>query len=251
MPNEEKALSKIRGKMARLSSVMLEMFRKAVKALSKHDGALGKEVILEDATADNLETDVTELCLRFLALYAPKAQDLRYVVAMTRISADMERVADHSTAMGRRVLSSHLSPLIAAYPIFTDMTDSAEDLLLRATDSLFKLSPLSHEDLEIDLVKLRAMRKKLEGDLVENLGRDPEAGLQTVHFLEVIRRVDRVGGHARNIAVMVPYITEGLLLRHRPDEPLDPESPEGEGESLGESPGSAGPEAPAEPNSEA
>jgi phosphate transport system protein len=224
MPNEEKALSKIRGRMALMSTVMLEMYRKAVKALAKHDNVLGKEVILEDTTADDLETEITELCLRFLALYAPKAQDLRYVVAMTRISADMERVADHSTAMGRRVLTSHLSPLIASYPVFTSMTESAEDLLVRSSESLFKLSPLSHEDLERDLLYLRGMRKDLEQDLVENLGKDPEAGLQTVHFLEVVRRVDRVGGHARNIAIMVPYITEGLLLRHRPDDPKDLEA---------------------------
>jgi phosphate transport system protein len=221
MPNEEKALSKIRGKLAHMSMVSREMFDDAYKALVNHDHDSGKAVILRDATADTLETELTEMCLSFLALYAPKAHDLRYVVAVTKIASDLERIADHSTAMGRRVLSSHLSPLILAYPLFREMVALASNMLERATESLFHLKTCDYEDFMLDINNMKEKRSILEKNLVENLGKDPEVGLQTVHFLEVARRVSRVSGHARNIVVMVPYITEGKLIRHNPENSED------------------------------
>ncbi|MDR2350212.1 MAG: phosphate signaling complex protein PhoU [Deltaproteobacteria bacterium] len=215
MPNEEKALGKIRGKLAFMSTVTREMFQKAYKALVSHDSELGKEVIMRDTAADDLETELTELCLSFLALYAPKAQDLRYVVAVTRIATDMERIADHSTAMGRRVLTSHLSPMVASHASFREMVDVSESMLERATDSLFALKFENFDEFLRDLVRVKTLRTELERSLAENLGKDPESGLQTVHFLEVARRVSRISGHARNIMAMVPYVTKGELIRHK------------------------------------
>jgi phosphate transport system protein len=215
MPNEEKAIAKIRGKLARLSTVMTEMFQKASSALEAHDEKRAEEVIEEDEEADGLETELAELCLRFLALYAPKAHDLRYAVSVIRLATDMERVADHSTAMGKAVVTSHLSPLIASRPAFKEMLKLAAFMLDKASSAVFSMDSEAWESFEKDLDNMKSLGKELEKGLVEALGQDPDTGLQAARFLEVIRRVERVGGHARNIAVMVPYITEGKLCRHK------------------------------------
>ncbi|MDR2460302.1 MAG: phosphate signaling complex protein PhoU [Deltaproteobacteria bacterium] len=221
MPNEEKELSKIRGTLAYMATVMKGMFERSYRAIASHDEDLARQVIQDDSIADNLETELEELALRHLALYAPKAQELRYVVAVLRLATDMERVSDHATAMARQVFSSHLSPFVASFPTFGQMVDLSSGLLTAATDSLFKLEDTTYKRIQQELKTIKEFKNNLEQQLVQSLSKDPELSQPIVSFLNVIRRVDRVAGHARNIAVMVPYITQGTLYRHKTESEQD------------------------------
>jgi phosphate uptake regulator len=50
---------------------------------------------------------------------------------------------------------------------------------------------------------------------VARLSADPDGASEIVSVIGLIRRIERVADHAKNMAVMIPYVTEGRLLRHQ------------------------------------
>jgi len=65
-----------------------------------------------DEDVDNLENRIDELCLNGLALYEPKATDLRFIVTVLRIINDLERIGDHCVDIAEEIIKlNHIPPI--------------------------------------------------------------------------------------------------------------------------------------------
>jgi phosphate transport system protein len=212
-----KEINNIKVKLAIMSQLMSSMFDGAISSLFEHDQDRAQAIIKDDNQVDALETQIEELCLRFLALYAPKAFELRYVVAVTRLANDMERIADHSTVICREVLTHHIRPVLALHPKVGQMSDLCRQVLSQSVDSFFQLDDTKFQGIfESDRI-IGDFQKDINAELVIHISHDPESALETVSLLNIIRRLERVADHAKNIAIMVPYITQGKIMRHSPE----------------------------------
>jgi phosphate transport system protein len=198
-----------------MSNVTLAMFKDAVKALYLHDQTLAKAVVARDVVVDEHETELEALCLKFLALYAPKAFELRYVAAASRMSDNLERVADHSAALAREVQSRHLSPLATALPAFLKMTDLAAEMIAEAVDSFFRIDAGKHQSLAASDLVVGQLQRELNAALVARISQDPDVALEAVSLINVVRRIERAADHAKNISALVPYVASGTVLRRQ------------------------------------
>jgi phosphate transport system protein len=217
VPVITKEIAGIRVKLATMGDIASGMLRQALEALSRQDARLAAEVIARDERVDALETEIDDQCLIFLARYAPKAFELRYVVAVSRLVSDLERIADHGVAMCRESLSGHLAPLLASLPDFGRMSDLAASMVDRAVAAALEIDDSVHVSLVADDRIVGACQDSLKTALVAALAADPDRAPEIVGVLGVVRRIERVADHAKNIAAMMPYITEGRLLRHQPE----------------------------------
>jgi phosphate transport system protein len=216
-----KEINNIKVKLAIMSQLMSSMFNGAVSSLFNHDQDQAIAIIKDDSRVDNLETEIEGLCLRFLALYAPKAFELRYVVAATRLTNDMERIADHSTVICREILTHHFRPVLTFHPKVSQMAELCGKIIAQSVDSFFELDDVKYQEIFDSDKLIGVYQKSINDDLVSHISRDPESALETVSLLNIIRRLERVADHAKNIAIMVPYITQGKLLRHSPEARLN------------------------------
>ncbi|MDR2443349.1 MAG: phosphate signaling complex protein PhoU [Deltaproteobacteria bacterium] len=221
MPTITKEINAIRAKVALMCDLMSNMFNHSILALRKQDQALARQVIGRDSQVDELETELEDLCLRFLARFAPKASELRYVVAVTRLVSDLERIADHATVICREVLAHHLAPIVASLPKLSQMTDLTSNLVERSVTALFALDDAAYLQIGAEDHLVGDLQSELNSQLISKLSTDHDSALEIVSIVNVIRRVERVADHSKNIAVMIPYITRGELLRHRPETPSD------------------------------
>jgi phosphate transport system protein len=197
------------------------MFLDAITAVSKSDRDLAREVIARDSQVDSLENEIERLCLTFLALKAPKALELRFAVAVTRLANEIERIADHSTAMCRECLARHLVPFWVREPEIAQMADVAWSMVTRAIDSFLASDDQAYLALLKDDRQVGEKQRKINESLVSQMASDPEKALDIVSLINIVRRIERVADHAKNISVMVPYVTKGILLRHSQGEGQD------------------------------
>ena len=102
MPTADQAINDIKIRVAAMCEMVTVMCREGIQALKTNDQKLADEVVARDKEVDELEMELEEKCLRFMALYAPKAFELRYAVAVSRMISGLERVADHSKSIGRQ-----------------------------------------------------------------------------------------------------------------------------------------------------
>jgi phosphate transport system protein len=216
-----KEITGIRGKVAAMGDIMTGMLHQAFEALRTQDREAALEVVGRDALVDAFEIEIEDMCLGFLARYAPKAFELRYVVAVMRLVSDMERIADNGVAISRETLSRHLVPVLAGLPLFSDYAALAASMVDRAMAGVLAVDDSVHPRITADDRIVGDYQRRLHQDLVARLSADPDGASEIVSVIGVVRRVERVADHAKNMAVMIPYVTEGKLMRHVQEESGD------------------------------
>lgn len=211
----ERELNNIRIKAASMSVTSGEMYQEAIRALLNHDVELARQVVERDRLVDIYELEIDEMCLKFLALYAPKAMELRYVVAVLRLIVELERVADHSKAVCREVIGFHCASLLPGRPDFGEILSLTLNMLREATDAFFEKNDQRHEAIIETDKKVGRLQQSLNNSLAALIRDDPDNIEGAVVLLNIVRRVERVGDHAKNIAELVPYIASGKVVRHK------------------------------------
>ena len=77
----------------------------AVQAYSQRDAALCQRVIASEAGINRAEREVDEFAIDLLAMQQPMAIDLRFILAVIKINADLERVGDQAVNIVQRVMN--------------------------------------------------------------------------------------------------------------------------------------------------
>ena len=126
----------------------------------------------------------------------------------------MERIADNSVAICRESLSRHLAPILAGLALFPQFTSLASSMVERAVAGVLAVDDTVQPQITKDDKIVGQCQRELHQALVERLSADPDGAGEIVSVIGLVRRIERVADHAKNMAVMIPYMTEGKLIRH-------------------------------------
>lgn len=214
----QRSLEQIKEQILSLGALVEESVRDAMKALMTRDYELAMQVIDDDERIDELEVDVEEECLKFLALYQPVAADLRFIVATLKINNDLERVGDLSVNIAERAafLARH-RPAHATFD-FQMMASKAQRMLQESLDSLVKGDAAQAwqvclADEDVDTLN-REMYIQIQKEILKN----PDDLEALIHMLSISRHLERTADLASNIAEEVIYMVEGKIIRHKAEE---------------------------------
>jgi phosphate transport system protein len=130
----QRELDKLNQKLLALSALVEESLRQAFAAVDARDAARARAVILGDRTIDEGEVEVEEECLKVLALYQPVAGDLRYLIAVIKITNELERIGDLATNIAERALQIAVAPPLTIPADLLVMAERVESMLQRAHD---------------------------------------------------------------------------------------------------------------------
>jgi len=195
-----------------------EAVRRAIHALETRDTALARRVEAEDAEVDAEEVALEEECLKVLALHQPVAVDLRVIVSILKINNDLERIGDFAVAIARCARPAEQAgalpwpeQLTALTTRATRMTGGALDAFVRFDGRAARVVCLGEEDYKAAFNTLRA-------NVAQTLRETREAGVvdAALDQLAVGRSLQRICGHAVNIAEDVIYMLDGVVVRHKP-----------------------------------
>ena len=208
-------IEKTKRKLLSLSGLVENRLHEAVRSLHARDGTAARGVIEGDAEIDLAEVDVEEDCLKILALHQPVAGDLRFLVAVLKITNDLERVGDLAVNIARKALA-FAGQTEFQFPVdLVDISRRTEAMLRDSLDCLVHLdTTLAREvcvrDDEINQMK-RAIRQRVEQEIQKH----PEQVVPLLKLLGACRNLERVADQATNIAEDVVYMVDGQIIRHR------------------------------------
>jgi len=180
--------------------------------------------VLEGETQINLmEREIDEMAFDLLAMQQPMAVDLRFILAVTKINADLERVGDQAVNIAERVMDMVELPK-ADLPVDTPrMATAASAMVRRSLESFIEgKAELAQAVLEMDNVVDR-MRDEAFISLVKTMNEHPEMTRQALDALLVARNLERVADHATNIAEDVIFWVRGADVRHNVQQDSDKE----------------------------
>lgn len=208
-------LDDLNAAILRLGALACETIPRGTEILLGADLEKAQEVIDSDDLIDQLSIEIEERCYSIIARQAPKASELRHIVTVTKLVAELERSADlmiNVCKAARRMYGSPMSPKIRG--IISAMSTEASRLLRLALDS-FADSDISLASALGDI-----------DDTLDQLNRDMVAVIFEAHSAEqidlaaavqlalVARYYERIGDHAVNIGHRVGYMVSGWLPEH-------------------------------------
>jgi len=166
-------------------------------------------VVQRDASLDRLEHDIDIFCLRLLALRQPLAADLRLIVAILKVSHDLERAGDYAADVAKRSIILSAAPQVDSLDALRDMADLVRRNLVHAVNALLMADATSawegcQADVAVDRLYSRAFHETLA-----RMGKDRSSPVTTAHMLFVARNLERIGDHAANVAEMAYYAARG------------------------------------------
>jgi phosphate transport system protein len=198
-------------KMGALAEAMIES---AVKSLVERDSAKLEQIFRQEQEVNSLQLAVDEDCLRLMALYQPTAGDLRFLLGVTKINAELERLGDQAVNIGeivdRLLKEPQLKPLIDIPKMAGIASSMVRDSLNAFVDrDIAKAQAVLLLDDQLD-----DLRNRVVEELIEFMTREPGSVSRAVQLISVARILERIGDHATNIAEAVIFVVQGRDIRH-------------------------------------
>ena len=182
---------------------------RAVGVLRAADAEEGRRLVEGDRAIDEDELRLEARCLRLLALQQPVAGDLRFIGAAIRILIDLERIADHAASIARTAVRLQGHPAAPTPAGIARMAELVQDMVARAVDAFVREdAQMAHDLVTID-DEVDHLFSGTFSELVEQIGRHPQAASQLTHLLFAASHLERIGDHATNVAEAVIYAVTG------------------------------------------
>ena len=209
-------LNGVSSRVMELGGLVESQIHQAIYALSHFSVEAAAQVMEIEARVNAMEIEIDRDLSSIIARRQPTARDLRLLIAISKTTANLERVGDEANKIARMVKSIIDSGSARSLPT-TDLrvaADLAAGLLRKALDAFARLdtaaaaSILKEDDL-IDQEFDGFVRK-----LVTYMMEDPRTISASLNLLFLAKAVERIGDHAKNIAEFIIYIVKGADVRH-------------------------------------
>jgi phosphate transport system protein len=187
----------------------------AVQAYSQRDPGLCKRVLTNEASINRAEREVDEFAIDLLAMQQPMAIDLRFILAVLKINADLERVGDQAVNIAQRVMNMIELPVSDLPVDIPAMATRVRAMVRDALRSFIEGDPeLAKHVLEAD-DEIDRMNHEAFAALSAYMQSHPNGAVQALDALSIARNLERVADHATNIAEDVIFWIRGADVRHR------------------------------------
>ncbi len=197
-------------------NLCISQLEKAKEAFINHDSDLAEEVMNIENRVNALDLKIEKDCEKFIALYNPVAIDLRFIMAVRKINYDLERIADHAYGISKYVIDADKkipANLIKAVEfdkmfatillMFESITDAYENKNVKSARKVFK------KDKILDEINIQSF-SVIEAEIKKDKNIIAEALL----VFSVIKKLERVGDHLKNVAEEIIFYIDAEVLKH-------------------------------------
>jgi phosphate transport system protein len=214
----QRDIDQIVHKVRDMAALVQEALRRSMRALSELNRQLAYSVILRDQRIDELEKEIDRLCLEFIVRQQPVAKALRFVYAVIKINAALERVGDYAESIARQILVLCSLDVRVPFERFEEIANKAIPMLAGAVEAFVEQAP--------EQAKL-AMQAEEEVDRLRHqlgvfLVRMPQSNELPVKalspLLTIMNRLERTADQAKDICQEVLYMCTGEYLKHQGSE---------------------------------
>jgi phosphate transport system protein len=207
-------LRALAGKLTAMGGLVESRVKDAMAALIQRQADLAVRVASGDAAVNDIELEVDDLCMKFLALQSPVASDLRLVRSIIKVNTDLERVGDQAVNIAQSVLRLVALPPLRPTLEIGLLGDTAIGMLhdsltaFVTQDVANARSVLERDDMADEL------RDSIFRILLTHMMADPGVIERALGLILVSRSLERIADHATNIAEELIFVVEGRVVRH-------------------------------------
>jgi phosphate transport system protein len=211
----DRDLEAVQAQIMRMGGLVEDAIRQAAKSLETRDEELAETVRRGDKAIDELEHLINENAARVIALRAPTAIDLRLILSVIKISANLERIGDYAKNMAKRTsILATMDPVSDSTGAIRRMAMTVEKMLEDALNAYIQRDSELAEAVILQDEEVDQMYNALFREFLTFMMEDPRNITPCMHLHFIAKNTERMGDHITAIAEQVVYLVTG----QHPDE---------------------------------
>ena len=210
-------VQRLRDDMMEMMNLALTQISKSKEAFFNLDKDLAREIVFYERRVNSFELKIDRDCENILALLTPVAIDLRFVLAALKINSSLERIADTAESLARYAseLNKKFNPELIANIRLREMFEAAESMLqdvhtaFDKEDSHIARNVFKKDELldDINIKAAQVTEEFIKGHIDQTY--------ESLFVLSAVRKMERVGDLAKNIAEEIIFYIEAKVLKHK------------------------------------
>jgi phosphate transport system protein len=186
----------------------------AMMALIQRDSARFLQVHEIEKMINQAHVRVDEACAQLLAKQGPVARDLRFIISVIKINADLERMGDQSVNIaytGKDYLERMTT--LSLHKI-ERMAEVTRGMVKQSLDAFVRLNVDEAKQVLISDDEVDDLKRQVFHDCKDFIKLNPQHVESALDLILIARNLERLGDHATNIAEDVIYVSTGKDIRH-------------------------------------
>ncbi|MEH6551109.1 MAG: phosphate signaling complex protein PhoU [Pseudomonadales bacterium] len=209
-------LESIKTEMLEMGGLVETQLTDAIAALEYADSELAEKVLKREDRVDTMEVDIDEACTSIIALRQPAASDLRMVLSVLKSIRDLERIGDEAAKIAEMALVlCEQGDAPRGYTEIRHISSSVREMLTDTLDAFARYDSQAaiktmRADKKVDLDYKSAIR-----EMITYMMEDPRSISRVMKILWILRSLERIGDHSKNICEHIVFFVSGEDLRHK------------------------------------
>lgn len=211
-------LNSISTHVLEMGGLVESQLHQAIYALVHMSLETAQQVLATETRINQMEVDIDHAIISTIGRRQPTARDLRFLMAISRTTQNLERAGDEVARIARMVKSIIESGSPRSLPVseLRLASDLAGEMLRKTLDSFARLDTamaltIMKDDNAIDAEYDGFLRK-----LITYMMEDPRTISPSLDLLFLAKSLERIGDHAKNIAEQIIFVVKGADVRHTP-----------------------------------
>jgi phosphate transport system protein len=217
MTHLDEELTQLKSEITTMWLMVISQLHKTRQSLVEFDKDLAREVVATEKRINSLELKIDRDCENIFALFNPVAVDLRTVLAILKINNNLERSGDIAEGIAKYTITAHL-------PFDQDLVDTTSILeMYDETNAILEDVLKAFENDDTKLARSIFKRDELVDEInnkaniavADYIRSHPDRIEDGLYIISMIRKLERVGDHCKNIAEEIIFNIEAKVLKHK------------------------------------
>jgi phosphate transport system protein len=210
----QQSLNDLKERLLVMAGMAEQAIQRAVEAYRSRDLSICDLVDHGEQAIDRFEREIDQMALDLLAMEQPMAVDLRFILAVIKINADLERVGDAASSISDRVRDLEAFAPVDLPVDIPRMASLAAAMVRKSLHAFIE----GDADLAETVLAMDDNVDRLNDSayyaLSSFMKSRPECTAQALNALMIARSLERVADHATNVAEDVIFWVRGSDVRH-------------------------------------
>jgi phosphate transport system protein len=219
MTQLQQEIQSVKAEVLSMWNLVESQLKKARTSMMHFDRDLAREIVLKEKRVNAFELKLDRDCENIFALYCPVAVDLRFLLAVLKINNNLERIGDIAEGIAKYIIES-INDFDKDLYLKTELIRMFDDSIHILADSRIAFEnedtvlarSIFKRDEVLDEINLNAIDR-----VSECIREDINVMNDALYVLSIIRKLERVGDQAKNIAEEIIFYIEAKVLKHNED----------------------------------
>jgi phosphate transport system protein len=217
-------LERLRGSVMEMGALVERQLTQAIGGITEPDARVIVRVAQEELLVNQFERSIDEECSRILATRGPTASDLRLIITILKTITDLERIGDEGQKIA--AIASRLAVRERPHGRYSELRNLGEIVIGMVHDTLDAFARL---DMQLALAVVRRDRtvdeeyEAIHRQNITFMMEDPRSIRRALDVMWLVRSMERVGDHAKNVCEYLIFLVHGKDVRHTRLEEIEKE----------------------------